>query len=409
MSIVRPFRGLRVRPDLAGRVAAPPYDVVSTAEAKAFADGNPTSFFRVSRAEIELPPGVDPHSPAVYEHAKKNLDRFTADGIFVREALPSFYLYRLTMDSRPQTGLVALTSVAEYDAGRIRKHEHTRPDKVEDRGQHILTLDAQVEPVFSMFRARPAIRAAFARHLSSPAKTDFVADGVRHELWTVSEASAVQEIVDAFAPLELLYIADGHHRSEAASLVAARTSSPGDRSPRAFFLNVLFPDDEVRILPYNRAVVDLRGQTLARVLERASEAFEVNEETLPITPGEARTFGVYAEGRWFRLRARPGIVDLSHPTRSLDVSILAEFFLAPILGIENPRTDKRIDFIGGIRGIEALRQAVDTGSHAIAFSLHATTIAELLRVADAGEVMPPKSTWFEPKLRSGLVMSPLAD
>jgi uncharacterized protein (DUF1015 family) len=225
----------------------------------------------------------------------------------------------------------------------------------------------------------------------------------------VTEDAEVREVEAAFDAVDLLYIADGHHRSEAAAVVAARTSRPGDDSPRAYFLNVLFPDDEVRILPYNRAVVDLRGQSLAAVLDRAGRVFEVREERNPVVPEVPHTFGVYSEGRWFRLTARAGTFEANHPTRSLDVSILADHVLSPILGIDNPRTDKRIDCIGGIRGPQELVRLVDQGSHRIAFSLHATSVAELLRVADAGEVMPPKSTWFEPKLRSGLFMSPLAE
>ncbi len=410
MSEIRPFRGLRPRPDLAREVASPPYDVLSASEARAMAADNPNSFLRVNKAELEFPEGADPHADEVYARAKANLERLESSGVMKRDSTPCLYVYRLTMSGRSQTGLVTLTSVDEYDRGLIKKHEHTRPNKVADRAQHILTLDAQVGPVFSTFRTTEAIRSAFSAITTQPAPCDFTADGVRHELWVVDGTDRIDAFVTGFAALDCLYIADGHHRSEAASVVAARSRDAGrPGGAHQSFLNVLFPHDELRILPYNRVVRDTAGKSVAGILEEASGRFEVTETVRAVSPDTLHDFGLYAAGRWYHLRARPGTFDASHPTKSIDAAVLADGFLEPILGIIDPRTDERIDFIGGIRGTKALERAVDSGEYALAFSLHPTSIEQLLGVADAGEVMPPKSTWFEPKLRSGMVVNRLSD
>ncbi len=414
MAIVRPFRGLRPRPDIASRVASPPYDVLSSREARELARNNPDSFLRVNKAEIDFEDTVDPYSEQVYRRGKDNLARLINENIMVRDDRPCFYLYRLTWRGRSQTGLVALTSCAEYDAGKIKKHEHTRPEKVNDRANHIAYLEAQVGPVFSTFRTNDEIRSLFAKVTVTPPETRFEADdGVKHELWVIRDNAVSDEIVAAFARLDALYIADGHHRSQAGSEIARRYAqkNPGHTGNEIYnyFLNVIFPDEELRILPYNRVIRDLNGLSLEELLKKASEKFDVVLSDGEVTAQSVHQFGMYVGGKWYRLTAREGTFDPTHPTRSLDAAILAANFIEPILGISDPRTDKRIDFVGGIRGNSELVRLVDSGEFKIAFSLYPTSIEQLLKVADAGEVMPPKSTWFEPKLRSGMVVNLLTE
>ncbi len=414
MSIVRPFRGLRPRPDMACEVACPPYDVVSTLEAREIARRNPNSFLRVNKAELELEDGTDPYSEEVYQRGKENLARLMGEGIMIRDPRASFYIYRLTMSGRSQTGLVALTSVAEYNAGRIKKHEHTRPEKVRDRADHITFLEAQVGPVFSTFRFDASIDKVFKRITSTAPITEFESeDRVRHQLWVVDEDETVREIMSVFAGLEALYIADGHHRSQAAAEVCRRYAEKNQNHTGEeiynFFLNVLFADTELHILPYNRVIKDLNGLTREEVLKRAEEKFTVTPIGNERAPDRPHEFGLYCEGKWYLLAAREGSFDVSHPTRSIDTAILSDNLLSPILGITDIRTDKRIDFIGGIRGTKELVRRVDSGEYRLACTLYPTSIEQLLAVADAGEVMPPKSTWFEPKLRSGMVVNLLTE
>jgi uncharacterized protein (DUF1015 family) len=414
MSIVRPFRGLRSKPEMAKSVASPPYDVLNAKEARVMAEGNPNSFLRVNKSELEFPDSVNPYSDEVYKRAKENLDKLESRGIMIRDPKPCFYLYRLTMNGRSQTGLVALTSVEEYDAGKIKKHEHTRPEKVEDRAHHISMVNAQVGPVFTTFRYNTEIDKLFKQVTSTPAPTDFVSDdGIRHELWVVSDDKTINDIVSAFAKLDALYIADGHHRSESAAELGRRLRAQNKnhtgQEPYNFFLNVLFADRELAIMPYNRVVKDLNGMTLAQFLEKIKDKFNVTPQVSEVNPQKLHTFGFYCEGKWFLLTAKEGTFDPNHPTRSIDASILADNLIAPVLGITNPRTDKRIDFVGGIRGTKELVRLVDSGEFKTAFSLYPTTIEQLLNVADRGEVMPPKSTWFEPKLRDGMVVNLLND
>jgi len=394
-------------------VASPPYDVLNAQEARAIVGRRPNSFLRVNKAELEFDDGVDPHSEQVYARAKANLERLVADGLMARDPTPCFTLYRITMAGRSQTGLVALCPVDEYDAGRIKKHEHTQPDKVADRADHIELLGAQAGPVFCTFRHDERVAELFETITAGPADVDFTADdGVRHELWVVDDA-LIQGIIDAFAAVPDIYIADGHHRSEAAAVVCHRyreknAATTGDE-PTNFYLNVIFPDRELHIMPYNRAVRDLGGLTLDGLLGAAREAFEVEPSDAVVAPEEPHAFGLYCEGRWFRLTARDGSFDPESPTGSIDAEILQSNLLGPALGIADPRTDERIAFVGGIRGTDELVRLVDSGEFAAAFSLCATSIEQLLRVADAGDVMPPKSTWFEPKLRSGLVVNLLTE
>ena len=414
MSNVRPFRGLRPKPEYASRIACPPYDVLNTAEARAAAQGNPISFLRVNKAELEFPDTANQYSSEVYLRARENLIRLEHDGYMIRDARPCFYLYRLTMDGRSQTGLVALTSVDEYDRGLIKKHEHTRPEKVADRANHILEVQAQVGPVFTAFRFNPEIDAIFKAVIAERSNINFTSeDEIRHELWIIDNETTIQTITAAFGRLSCTYIADGHHRSEAASEVARRVRSAelGIRQGNGagFFLNVLFPDRELRIMSYNRVVRDLNGLSLSELLRRAERSFEVSSHTGELTPSHVHEFGLYCEQKWYLLKARSGSFEPDHPTRSIDASILSANLLDPLLAITNPRTDKRIDFVGGIRGTAELMRLVDSGDYQIAFSLFPTSIEQLLKVADAGEVMPPKSTWFEPKLRDGMVVNLLTD
>jgi uncharacterized protein (DUF1015 family) len=363
----------------------------------------------VNKSELEFDDAVNPYSDEVYQRARANLEKFERDGVLTRDPRPCFYIYRLTMNGRSQTGLVALTSVEEYDQGKIKKHEHTRPEKVDDRARHISMVGAQVGPVFTTFRQNTGIEDILKRAASSPAPTDFIADdGIRHELWVVDDERSIKEIEDAFARIDCLYIADGHHRSESAAELGRRMKKANPvhtgRESYNFFINVIFSERELAILSYNRVVKDLNGQTCEQFLNRASQKFIVTQQSGAANPREPHTFGFYCEGEWYLLRARPQTFDPDHPTRSIDASILAENLIAPVLGITNPRTDKRIDFVGGIRGAKELVRLVDSGEYKAAFSLYPTSIQQLLNVADRGEVMPPKSTWFEPKLRDGLVI-----
>ncbi|MDX1284749.1 MAG: DUF1015 family protein [Draconibacterium sp.] len=410
MSIVKPFRGLRPKPEYAKEIASPPYDVLNAQEARAIVGKNPNSFLRVNKAELEFDDNSDQYSDEVYQRGKDNLQRLSDLGLMVREEKPCFYLYRITMNEKSQTGLVALTSVEEYDRGLIKKHEHTRPEKVNDRANHIEFLGAQVGPVFSTFRYEKSIDDVIKKLTAENPFIDFVADdGVAHELWIIKNENDIKDIQDAFGELPHAYIADGHHRSQSASEVCRRAkeknpSQTGDESYN-YFLNVLFPDQELNILPYNRVVSDMNGLTLDEILEKASDKFDISEHDGEIAPTELHTFGLYCEGKWYQLKTKDGTFDPNDPTGSIDAAILGKNLIDPILGISDPKTDKRINFVGGIRGTGELVKLVDSGQYKMAFSLYPTSIKQLLNVADADDVMPPKSTWFEPKLRSGLVVN----
>jgi uncharacterized protein (DUF1015 family) len=410
MSVIRPFRGLRVRPQYVQQVAAPPYDVLGSEEARERVRENPISFLRVNKPEVDFDPDTPIYSEQVYRRGKDNLDRLVQSGIMCRDEKPCFYLYRLTMGSHRQTGLMALTSVEEYKSGLIKKHEHTRLEKVNDRADHIMTVQAQVGPVFSVFRHRPEVKTIFDNIAQDPPTYDFASDGqVRHQMWVIGDTEVINTLVAAFAEFEHLYIADGHHRAASAAEVARRLKDKNRHHPNQehynFFLNVLFPDNELRILPYNRVVKDLNGMSLEQLLDKAGQKFRVAPNEHPVVPEKPYHFGLYCNRRWFELAVNEGSFAADQPAKSIDAAILSDNFLTPILGIKDIRTDKRIDFVGGIRGVNELVRLVDSGQFAIAFSLYPVTVEQLLRVADAGEVMPPKSTWFEPKLRSGLVIN----
>jgi uncharacterized protein (DUF1015 family) len=399
MATVVPFCGIRPRSDIAAQVIAPPYDVLSEPEAREIVSRKPQSFLRVTRSEVDLPAGSDSHSRQAYEKARDNLSRFITDGTMLQDAQPCFYLYVQTWQGRTQAGLMALCETADYDAGQIKRHELTRPDKEQDRVDHINTLGAQTGLVFLTYRdtddaVRAAMAAAAARTPDWVVTTD---DGVTHAL-IVIDGPLVAELEGAFAAVPSLYIADGHHRSAAASRVAAERGGAGSSGR---FLVGIFPDSEMRILAYNRVVGDLNGHTAASFLSAVGEHFEVTPQQPP-QPESRGQWRMYLGGVWYGLIAKPGVTP-DDPVGSLDVAVLQDRVLAPLLGIENPRTDTRIRFVGGIRGTAALERAVDTGA-AVAFSLHATGIDQLLAVADADMLMPPKSTWFEPKLRGGVLV-----
>jgi uncharacterized protein (DUF1015 family) len=381
-----------------------PYDVVGTAEAAALAEGNPYSFLRVTRPEIQLPAGSDPHSEQAYLEAARALGRLITDGALIRDPRPAFYIYRQIMGQHQQVGVVGCCAVDEYDNDLIKKHEKTRPDKEEDRMRHILALNAQPGPVFLTYRDDAQINILVQRILAKEEPLyDFVAsDGVAHTVWRVL---ATDDLANAFASIPALYVADGHHRSASASRARAyrhhASPNPTGQEEFNFFLSVLFPASQLRILPYNRVVHDLNGSTPEELLQSMSYVMEVSENGGPVPPGPGH-FSMYLGGRWFDLVAPPELVDDPDPVESLDASILQGLVLAPLLGIEDPRTATGIDFVGGIRGAQELERLVDARGEGVAFSLHPVHIDQLLAVSDAGRVLPPKSTWFEPKLRSGL-------
>jgi len=405
---LRPFRALRPRPEVAARVAAVPYDVVSRGEAAALAAGNPNSFLHVGRSDIDLPAETDPYDPRVYAAARAALDRLVAGGTLVRDAEPAVFLYRQVMDGRAQTGVVACVHVDDYERNVIRKHETTRKDKEDDRTRHVLTLNAHAEPVFLTYRPHAGLDRLSAATAAQAPLYDFTApDGVRHTVWRVADPGPW---LKAFAEVPLAYVADGHHRS-ASAWRAARERRAGNGRHTGdeeynWFLAVLFPADELRILPYNRLVKDLNGLTPAGLRARLAPLGRLEPTGDPVPPVSGSFCFFFDEG-WMRLTLDPASIDRRDPIRSLDVSLLHDRILGPILGVGDPRTDKRIDFVGGIRGPDELERRVRSGEVALAVSMYPTTIEQLLAVADAGEIMPPKSTWFEPKLRSGLFVHEL--
>ncbi len=400
MTLIQPFTGLRPLNARAAEVVAPPYDVLSSDEARIRAAGRPWSFLHISKPEIDLPEGTDPYSEEVYARAAVNLQHMLREGILERDAEPCYYIYRLVMGEHSQTGLVAVASVADYDSNRIRRHEFTRPDKEDDRVRQIEALNAQTGPVLLAYRSQAEVDALLADAARAEPEVELVADdGIAHSLWVVRDPARIGQITAAFEAMEALYIADGHHRSAAASRVAA---SRGSSSQAGYFLCVIFPHTQMQILDYNRVVRDLAGMSPEVLLARISERFQVLPEAAAVRPERPGTFGMYLAGQWYRLVIQPERIP-HDPVGRLDVSLLADNLLAPLLGIEDSRRDKRIDFVGGIRGLVELEKRVDSGEMSVAFSMYPTRMEDLMAVADAGEVMPPKSTWFEPKLADGLV------
>lgn len=405
MAVIHPFRALRPPVESVAEVASPPYDVVNTEEARELAAGHPFSFLHVSRPEIDLPEGTDLYSDAVYGKAADNFERLTRECPLLTEETPSLYLYRLIMGEHEQIGLAACCSVDEYDDDLIRKHERTRRDKEDDRTRHIQTLRAQTGPVFLTYRATRNIDTMVMETTATEALYDFTApDGVQHTIWHVPDAV---RFVEAFREVPALYIADGHHRAASASRARAelRDRSFGHTGDEEynFFLTVIFPDDQLQILPYNRIVRDLNNLSPEEFFTAVGEKFDFTKDAPP-TPATPGQWSMYLGGRWHGLTLKRGVPAAEDAVSALDVSRLQDHLLDPILGIKDVRTDKRIDFVGGIRGTEELEKLVDEGKAAIAFSLYPTTVEDLIKVSDAGGIMPPKSTWFEPKLRDGILI-----
>lgn len=417
MAVVRAFQAIRPAPALAGRVAALPYDVMSSEEARQMVAGNPYSFLHVDKAEIDLDPAIDLYDTRVYEKARDNLSQMIAKGVFIQDDKPCLYIYKQVMNGRAQIGIVGCTAVDDYRNNIIKKHELTRADKEQDRINHVDYCDANTGPIFLTYRGEKAIDEMVAAVMESKTPVyDFVSeDGIGHTVWVMDDAAMIEKVCDCFAAIDYLYIADGHHRSASAVRVGLkrREAKPDYDGSEEFnyFLSVIFPDDQLYIMDYNRIVKDLNGYTKEEFLAKVSEKFTVTpyEGQGALKPQKKHTYGMYLDGGWMLLEAREGTFDAADPVARLDVSILQNNLLHPILGIGDPRTDKRIDFVGGIRGLNALSDRVDHGTMAVAFSMYPTTMEDLMDIADAGAIMPPKSTWFEPKLRSGLFVHKLSD
>ncbi len=412
MAVIRPFKALRPSKDKAQIVASVPYDVVNKDEAKEQAKGNPLSFLRVTRSEIELNNGVDAYSKEVYKKAKENLDRLKKEAPLIADDVPHFYLYRLEMNGRAQVGIAATFSVDDYENDIIRKHEKTRREKEDDRTNHIITTEAQTGVVFLTYRDVDAINKIVSDTMKqNKPEYDFVSsDGIDHTVWVVPEKYN-KPIIDEFKKIKYLYIADGHHRAASAAR-ARNVKKTGNKNHTGneeynYFISVIFPAGQLHIMPYNRIVADLNKLSKEEFLNRISEKFIV-EKSAKKEPGDRGNYGMYLGGEWYMLKVRDSVLassSLSNSvTETLDVSILQDFLLNPVLNIDDPRTNKRIDFIGGIRGTKELEKLVNLGKAEVAFSLYPVTLNDLMKISDAGEIMPPKSTWFEPKLRDGLLV-----
>ncbi|HEY6168516.1 MAG TPA: DUF1015 family protein [Verrucomicrobiae bacterium] len=399
MATIKPFPALRPTPELAARICELPYDVMSSEEARDIAAGNPLSFLHVSKPEIDLPPGTDLYAPQVYAKGKENFAKLIDDGALVQDVQPCFYLYRQIMGAHSQVGLVAAASCEEYLKGIIKKHELTRPDKEDDRVRHIEALNSQTGPVFLTYRAQTALDEFVSKKTSESPAVDFTAkDGVRHTAWRVGDAAGTKLIESEFAKIPFLYIADGHHRSAAAARVFQARKGQGSS---AWFLTVIFPHNQMQILPYNRVLKDLNGLTPETLLQKLDAVFVIKLGGAP-KPTRKHELALFLGGKWRTLHFRPQFASTTDPIEKLDVTLLQKFVLDPIFGIDDPRTSKRINFVGGIRGTAELEKLVNSGDYACAFSMFPTSIEDLMTIADAGGIMPPKSTWFEPKLRDAM-------
>jgi uncharacterized protein (DUF1015 family) len=399
MAILKPFAALRPKPELAAQICELPYDVMSSDEARAMAAGNALSFLHVSKPEIDLAPGTDIYSPEVYARGKENFSNLISQGALKQDEKPNFYLYRQIMGKHSQVGLVAAASCEEYLANIIKKHEFTRPDKEDDRVRHIEVLNSQTGPVFLTYRASTAFDEFVARKITEPPALDFTGkDGVRHTAWTISDSLDILFIETQFAQIPFLYIADGHHRSAAAARVFKSRNGAGHSGQ---FLAVIFPHNQMQILPYNRVLKDLNGLTPPELLKKLEEVFNIIRMGMP-TPARKHELGLFMNRRWHTLTFKPKLATSRDPIEKLDVTLLQKLVLAPIFGIDDPRTSKKINFVGGIRGTVELEKLVNSGEYACAFSMFPTSIEDLMSIADAGGIMPPKSTWFEPKLRDAM-------
>jgi uncharacterized protein (DUF1015 family) len=412
MARIEPFRGLRPGKDIAGQVASPPYDVLNSREAKALTANNKLSFLHITKPEVDLPEGIDLYSDEVYAKAKENFEFFIKEKILVQDQTKNFYIYKQVWRGHTQVGLAACASCQDYQDDIIKKHEFTREDKENDRMRHIRTLNANTGPVFLTYKQRDEIDALVERAMKKEPEYDFESNEVRHIFYVVDDPGLVTAIKQAFAKVDYLYVADGHHRSASATNVKIERQQQnpnhtGDEEYN-FFLSVIFPHNQMKILPYNRVVKDLCNMCKAEFFLEVSGKFDYEETDLKI-PQKSGQYCLYIDGKWYLLKANEGSYNKDDAVASLDVAILQNNLLDPVLEIKNPRKDKRIDFVGGIRGTAELEKLVDNREYKIAFSLYPTTIEQLFKVADTGQVMPPKSTWFEPKLKSGLVIHLLDD
>jgi uncharacterized protein (DUF1015 family) len=399
MAAIKPFAALRPEPKLAARICELPYDVLSSGEAREIAAGNPLSFLHVSKPEIDLPPGTDPYAPEVYAKGGENFQKLIRDGALKQDSQPCFYLYRQIMGKHSQVGLVAAASCEEYLRGVIKKHELTRPDKVDDRVRHIEALNSQTGPVFLTYRANAELDKFVAKKISKKSDVDFTAkDGVRHTAWVIAEEDEIKFIETQFSTIPFLYIADGHHRSAAATRVFRSRNGAGQSGQ---FLAVIFPHNQMQILPYHRVVKDLNNWTPEQLLEILGTVFSIDPNG-NAQPAGKREIGLYLQGKWQTLGVRMKLTAPRNSVEALDVSVLHEHILSPVFGIDDPRTSTRIKYVGGIRGTAELERLVNSGEYACAFSMFPTGIEDLMAIADAGGIMPPKSTWFEPKLRDAM-------
>lgn len=410
MAVIKPFSAYRPRKDIVSRVAALPYDVYNRAEAKKEVADNPLSFLRIDRAETAFDDSVDMYAPCVYEKAKELLDNMIANGEYIKDNREIYYIYALTMDGRTQTGIVACASIDDYENGVIKKHENTREDKELDRIAHVDTCNAQTGPIFLAYRAQADIDGVVDRICTQQPEYSFTSeDGISHAVWLVDKPSDITTIRSSFEKLSQIYIADGHHRAASAVKVGCkrRDENPSHQGTEEYnyFLSVLFPHNQLKILPYNRVVRDLNGYSADAFLRKLGACFDVAKADEAFAPSRKGTYGMYLEGQWYKLSAKAEYLS-EDPVAGLDVSVLQDNVLGPILGIEDPRTDKRIDFVGGIRGLSELERRASSDMK-LAFSMYPTSIEELFSVADANMLMPPKSTWFEPKLRSGIFIHKL--
>ncbi|HEY6063355.1 MAG TPA: DUF1015 family protein [Chitinophagaceae bacterium] len=402
MAQIKPFRALRPKPELAQQVASKPYDVLNSEEARIEATGNPFSFLHVTKSEIDLPPGTDVHSNTVYRKAKENLQQLIQHDILVKEEKNCYYVYQLKMDGRSQTGLVCVSSVQDYHNDVIKKHEFTRPEKEKDRIDHMRSIEAQTGNVFLAYRDVMELNALIGGWKTTQKPVyDFTAgDGIQHTIWIIDRDIVINSITRLFdTNVPFTYIADGHHRAASAAKLSKQL--PGSEEAE-YFLTTIFPASQLTILDYNRVVKDLHGSTAAKLISRLQDDFFITLSPEPVKPSQPHEFGMYLEGQWYILSSRKGTFN-NDPVGVLDVTILANNILEKLLGIKDQRTDKRIDFVGGIRGLKELEKKVDSGEMKVAFSLYPVTIEQLFTIADSGSVMPPKSTWFEPKLRDGLL------
>lgn len=411
MAVIRPFKGYRPAPELCSKVAALPYDVMTSKEAREMVKDNIYSFLHVDRAEIDLPEGTDIYSKQVYEKAASNLNKMIEDKILIQDSKPVFYIYSLTMNGREQTGLVVCTSIDEYLNNTIKKHEHTRADKEQDRINHVDYCNANTGPIFLTYRPQRDIDEIIAQEVRKAPVYDFVSeDNVEHKVWLIDSDSVINELVEKFKNVPSLYIADGHHRNASAVKVGLKRREAQGCNENAeynFYLSVLFPADQLHIMDYNRLVKDLNGYTKEEFLAKIQENFDIEEVCGEYRPEAVHTFGMYLDKKWYKLTGKENIIS-KDSVGCLDVSILQNSLLSPILNIGDPRTDKRIDFVGGIRGLGELVKRVDSGEMSVAFAMYPTSMTQLMNIADDNKVMPPKSTWFEPKLRSGIFIHKLS-